>query len=721
MSDEKEKLSDAFLEAVSLERESDVELVNDLLAKLSTKKLSQQGLAILNLNISNIRTGLGGRTVVELANDNAVNSTEDIDSGEIRVGDIIKVEKIPSSTASKKKLSANNKKSTKGSKSEVKLSEKNKNQVDLCTIEGVITKVSTKTIQLAIDEKFEDNLLKLENERVWLVKISNSITYKRMESTMRKLKELDSGNISPLIQLLLGQSKFISPSPATLEESFSKLQFHNPQLNGSQQRAINFALNSSLSIIHGPPGTGKTYTIIELVQQLLESGKCDRILVCGPSNVSVDTIIERLDKVVPYTKLLRIGHPARLLPTVQKHSLDYISKSGDNAEVTNDIKQEISDNLKTLKKTKSYRQRKEIWNDIKFLKKDLRVREKKVVEELILGAQVVVSTLHGASSRDLTSMTQTGKPLFDVLIIDEVSQSLEPQCWIPIISHPGIKKLVLAGDNKQLPPTVKLDGHNILSADQKNPKNLKIQVSKKKLETTLFDRLIKLHPDDQLKQLLNIQYRMNETIMEFSSRQLYQGKLVADASVKDRLLQDMPAVDDTDDTCVPVIWYDTQGGDFPELEDSSGDNSALSTSSKYNENEALVVLKHVEDLVNAEVAQESIGVISPYSSQVSLLKQKIHKKYPKIEISTVDGFQGREKEVILLSLVRSNFDKKIGFLKDERRLNVAITRPKRQLCVVGDMETIGENRNQFLSKWVKWAEEHAEIRYIDLAELAHLE
>lgn len=114
-------------------------------------------------------------------------------------------------------------------------------------------------------------------------------------------------------------------------------------------------------------------------------------------------------------------------------------------------------------------------------------------------------------------------------------------------------------------------------------------------------------------------------------------------------------------------------------------------------------------------------MISPYSSQVSLLKQKIHKKYPKIEISTVDGFQGREKEVILLSLVRSNFDKKIGFLKDERRLNVAITRPKRQLCVVGDMETIGENRNQFLSKWVKWAEEHAEIRYIDLAELAHLE
>ncbi len=723
MTIDKNQFADDFLDAVSLERESDIELVNDLLGKLSSKKLSQEGLAVLNLNIANIRSGLGGRTLIELENDNAVTNSEEINNGEIRVGDIVKVEKIPSATASKKKQAANAAKKSHSKKSKDIKESNNANEADLATIEGVVTKISLTCIIVAVDESFEDNLLKLGNERVWIVKVANSITYKRMESTLRKLKEIN--DLSPIMQLLLGQSQFIPPSESKLQQSFQKIKFKNDQLNDSQKQAIIFSLNSNLSIIHGPPGTGKTYTLIELIQQLLLNGN-QRILVCGPSNISIDTIIERLDKLIPYTKLLRVGHPSRLLPSIQRHSLDFISKSGENSEVTGDIRREIIENLKTIKKLKSYKERKQLWNENKFLKKDLRIREKKKISELIVGAQVVAATLHGASSRELVAAVEANgeKPLFDCLIIDEVSQSLEPQCWIPLISHPGIKKIVLAGDNKQLPPTVKLDDHEILSKGQKKSELNKAMHFKKLLETTLFDRLIKIHPEKELKQLLNVQYRMNEQIMQFSSQQLYDGQLEAADSVKDRLLSDLGDVVGNDDTNIPVIWYDTQGGDFPEQEDAADEVGMLKqglTSSKFNENEVLLTLKHIQDLINSNVPEELIGVISPYNLQVSMLKQKIHTKYPKIEISTIDGFQGREKDVIILSLVRSNLDKLVGFLKDERRLNVAITRPKRQLCVIGDMETIGESKNLFLTKWVKWAEDNADLRYPDLSELLNYE
>lgn len=650
-------LADTFLKAVELEKTAEVEAVDLLLSCITPKKLASQGLALINLHISAIRTGLGGRTLLELSNDMGYNDEPEIDPGAIRVGDIVKIE------ASKK---ANPE-----------------------SIEAVVTKIGLKLIVVALEEQEEQKMLNLELERVWMVKMANNITYKRMESLMRKLKELKSH--SPLVQLLLGESKHIAPSPVSIK-------FENELLNESQKTAIANSISASLSIIHGPPGTGKTHTVVELIQQLLKHG-CRRILVCGPSNVSVDTIVERLDKVLPYKKFLRIGHPARLLPSVQKHSLDYLTRTGDNAEIVEGIKAEIKDNLKKVKKSKNYRERKQLWEENKYLRKSIRERDTKTTTELILGSQVIIATLHGSSSRELTLIQE---PLFDALIVDEVSQALEPQVWIPLISHPQILKLILAGDNKQLPPTVKMGDY--VSTDESRS-------LQKALETTLFDRMVQLHGEKGLVHLLNVQYRMNEKIMEFSLEVLYKGQLIADASVKDHTLKDLDDVVSNDDTIEPVVWYDTQGGDYPEQEEEGG-----ITASKFNEGEALLSKHHVEALIDSGVKPSEIGVISPYSAQVGLLKRKIHSKFPDVEISTVDGFQGREKEAIILSLVRSNLSQEVGFLLDERRLNVAMTRPRRQLCVIGDMETIS-GKNRFLKKWAEWAEEKSDLRYFDSGDL----
>ncbi|ODV58720.1 ATP-dependent 5'-3' DNA helicase HCS1 [Ascoidea rubescens DSM 1968] len=719
-----EKFVDQFLQAIDLEKKSDIELTSELLSSLSYKKLAQRGLAIINLTIDNIKTGLNGRILIELSNDKAY-------SNSASMGDIVKLEKL--NVSGSKSVSKLSSKSSKNKKNANTTNNNNNidNDIDQFSIQGIIIRFKSTSITVSIDhdnndlnnkKNIDEILLNLSNQRLWLVKVSNSITYKRMNLILSKMKQLMNTNSfksSNLIQLIIGNSKFIPPSSLVLNLSLSNLEFLNKNLNDSQKLAINFSLNSDLSIIHGPPGTGKTFTLIEIIYQLFL--KNQRILICGPSNISIDTILERLVHIdqIPKDKILRIGHPARLLSSIQYYSLDYVSKNSNQGQVISEIYSEIESTFKKIKKSKNYNERKPYYSDIKSLRYDLRQREKKVLNELILNSKIIVATLHGSGSKELMNLylksSDTGEfinqNLFDALIIDEVSQSLEPQCWIPIISHKdSLKKLIIAGDNKQLPPTIKLE---------KNDKYMKL------LETTLFDRLIKTHNSDDIKYLLNTQYRMNSQIMKFSSEFLYEGKLIADDSVKDHLVCDLPYVEKNEDTSVPVIWYDTQGGDFPEGEEdlekveNKNDNKKIDSifSSKYNENEVNLVYYYINLLIKSKVSQESIGVISPYNAQISLLKLKIHSNYPAIEISTVDGFQGREKDVIILSLVRSNEKAEVGFLKDERRLNVAITRPRRQLCVIGDMETLTRSNNKFLKKWVNWAEEEAEIRYPDLSEI----
>ncbi|KGQ91314.1 hypothetical protein MEO_00687 [Candida albicans P94015] len=696
------KLFDQFKDAILDEQKEDIALTTSYINNYPPKKLAQLGLGIINLQIVNIRTGLGGKTILELQLDSAFSDGE-INTSTLRTGDIVKLAKMTSSALSNK---SEKKKPSKNHKEE----SQTQDQSDV-GIEAVVIKVSTQTISISVDESTDDSkILQYYNNtndsaRMWLVKLTNSITYKRMITTMDKVLAMKESDKNDIHKILLGESQYIPKSNGTSNNNNGEINFFNDKLNASQRQAIDFAINdSNITIIHGPPGTGKTYTLIELIQQLTSKG--EKVLVCGPSNISVDTILERLgDKYEPM-KLIRIGHPARLLMKNLQHSLEILSKTY-GRDIINEILNDIQSVLTKIKKCKKYGERKALYSELKLLKKELRQRERKIVNELLVQAQVVVATLHGSGSYELKNSVGTNNNegiVFDTIIIDEVSQSLEPQCWIPLLLSNRFKRLVIAGDNMQLPPTIKTQKSNSSSPSSSSS-------SASILATTLFDRLMKHCHGEKYKKLLDVQYRMNKSIMQFPSMQLYDNQLKCDDSVREISLVDLPGVELNDDTMTKCIWYDTQGGEFPEQISESIDGD-----SKYNDMELLVVKGHIKKLLSSGVQPQDIGVIAPYSAQVQNLKKQMGlggevgssangDKDGQIEISTVDGFQGREKEVIILTLVRSNDSREIGFLSEQRRLNVAMTRPKRQLCVVGDLELMNQSGNKFLQSWSKFVED----------------
>lgn len=356
--------------------------------------------------------------------------------------------------------------------------------------------------------------------------------------------------------------------------------------------------------------------------------------------------MERLSK--HRVKIVRLGHPARILPNVMEHSLDIITRTCDSGRIVADIRKEMDETLSAISKSKNWSERRGLYGNLKDLRKDFRVRERKVVGEIIHGSEVVLSTLNGCGARNMMNQE------FDVVIIDEATQALEAECWIALRKG---KKAILAGDHLQLPPTVKSKPN--ASPLPIVPKTLEKATS---LSVTLFDRLLAMY-GNKVKRMLKVQYRMHHKIMEFPSRELYDKELTADPSVADRLLMDLEPIEENDDTCSPVVFIDTAGAGLMEaqLEDEED--------SKMNEGEVEKVIEHVENLLEANVSETDIGVITPYSAQVSKLNQEMKDRWPSIEVGTVDGFQGREKEAIIVSLVRSNDNREVGFLGEKRRLN----------------------------------------------------
>lgn len=392
-----------------------------------------------------------------------------------------------------------------------------------------------------------------------------------------------------------------------------------------------------------------------------------RVLVCGPSNISVDNIVERL---APHKlPIIRLGHPARLLPSILSHSLDVLTQSSEAAEIVKDVRKEMDAKQASIKKTRSGKERRAIYGEMKELRKEYREREKQCVTRLVGDSKVVLATLHGAGAFQLRHEK------FDVVIIDEASQALEAQCWVPLLSA---KKVILAGDHLQLPPTIK----SSIPSSKKEQSNASSNQSSfnpanTSLETTLFDRLLILH-GPSIKKMLTTQYRMHEKIMRFPSDEMYDFRLLAASSVKSRLLATLSyPVHETEDTREPLVFWDTQGGDFPEkaedLENredkNGGGKGTLMSDSKSNDMEAALVGLHVRNLIEAGVLAEDIAVVTPYNGQLALLAQDLKESFPGIELGSVDGFQGREKEAVVLSLVRSNPTHEVGFLAEKRRLN----------------------------------------------------
>ncbi|KAM7264647.1 hypothetical protein ACFE04_002330 [Oxalis oulophora] len=612
---------------IDLEKEAEISASITSVASRNLDSAQKRGSTILNLKCVDAQTGLMGKTLLEFQ------STK---------GDVLPPHKF-------------------GTHDVVVLKP---NKADLGSPalgQGVVYRLKDSSITVAFDDVPEDGL----NSPLRLEKLANEVTYRKMKDTLIQLsKGVQRGPASDLIPVLFGET------PPTVSKKAVTFTPFNSNLDHSQKDAISKALSSkNVFLLHGPPGTGKTTTVIEIILQEVKRGS--KILACAASNIAVDNIVERL---VPLrVKLVRLGHPARLLPQVLDSALDAQVLRGDNSSLANDIRKEMKALNSKLLKTKDRNTRREIQKELRTLSKEERKRQQLAVTDVIKNADVVLTTLTGSSSRKLDSTS------FDLVIIDEAAQALEIACWIALLKG---SRCILSGDHLQLPPTI-----------------LSVQAEEKGLGRTLFERLADLYGDDAMS-MLTVQYRMHELIMEWSSKELYSSKIKAHPSVAAHMLFDLEGVKKTSSTEASLLLVDTAGCDMEEKKD--GEDSTL------NEGEAEVAIAHAKRLVQSGVQPSDIGIITPYSAQVFQLKllRGNDDKLKNIEISTVDGFQGREKEAIVISMVRSNSKKEVGFLSDRRRMNVAVTRARRQCCIVCDSETV--SCDGFLKRLVEYFEEHGE-------------
>ncbi|AEF95732.1 IGHMBP2 family helicase [Methanotorris igneus] len=496
----------------------------------------------------------------------------------------------------------------------------------------------------------------------------NDITFKRMKKALNKFRNINN----KLVGIILGIDE-----PRMGKEV--KVKFFDKNLNESQKNAVINALRAKdLYLIHGPPGTGKTRTITEVIIQ--ECMRKNKVLATADSNIAADNILSNLSKYTKYINIVRIGHPTRISKELIEHSLFYKVEKHEKYKAIKKIKEEMS---KLMDERDKYKKPIPKWRrgmsdeeivifsklnkdvrgvprdvlksmakwiktneKIKKLREKMKKIEEEIIKEIIRKADVVIATNSMAGCDFLEGFE------FDVCVIDEGSQSMEPSALIPIVKS---KKLIMAGDHKQLPPTV-------LSEDEE-------------LKKTLFERLIKTYP--KFSSILKIQYRMNEKIMEFPNKAFYDNKLKAHDSVKSQTILDLikgVEIDEEDKYIIneePVVFIDVKGKEKRDKDSTS----------YYNEEEAKVVAKLVETFKKYNIP---VSVITPYDAQVKLISNLCED----IEVSTVDGFQGKENEVIIISFVRTE---KFGFLEDLRRLNVAITRAKRKLVIVGCKELLSQN------------------------------
>ncbi|MEZ6120453.1 MAG: AAA domain-containing protein [Pirellulaceae bacterium] len=525
-------------------------------------------------------------------------------------------------------------------------------------IPGVVSEKDRRSITVAVSEP-------IDVDRFHVVLAADEISRKRQTDAMRLAENAEArtplGRLRDVL-LLQREPEF---------QSTSKLNIHFfAELNESQQTAIQRCLAAQdLAIIHGPPGTGKTTTVVELIRQLVMREQT--VLACAPSNHAVDNLMERL--IACGVNAVRLGHPARVLPAVRQHTLDLMVREHENLTLAKKlIKDAMALHRQADRFTRSKPkpgQRRELRTEAKELFADARRLERQAVQQILDRADVVCAT----TSLDVQVL---GERVFDCLMIDEACQSTEAGCWPPLTrAH----KLVLAGDHCQLPPTVVSNA-----------------AAKQGLGISLQECLVEAYGDN-VTSLLNVQYRMHQDIMSFSSQQFYEDKLVADASVCEHTLLDLPQIDAEIDARA-IEFYDTAGADFVEEAEADGE-------SRFNRREAKFLIWKLERLIKAGVTQDQIAVIAPYAAQVRWLRSWADGQPDgaALEIDSVDGFQGREKEVVLFSLVRSNPQGDIGFLKDLRRTNVAMTRAKRKLILIGDSATLAGH--EFYAGLIEYVQE----------------
>ena len=447
-------------------------------------------------------------------------------------------------------------------------------------------------------------------------------------------------------------------------ETFSFAPMHFPYLNRTQEEAVNKVLRAKdVAIVHGPPGTGKTTTLVEAIYETLR--RENQVLVCAQSNMAVDWISEKLvDRGI---NVLRIGNPTRVNDKMLSFTYERRFEAHPEYEMLWAIR-------KAIRELRAHRKR----GDEKYHQKLERLKERATEIEVRINAQlfgearVIACTLVGSANRLLEGQK------FGTLFIDEAAQALEAACWIPIRR---VSRVIFAGDHCQLPPTVK-----------------SFAALKAGLGKTLMERIVDNKPE--VVTLLKMQYRMNEEIMRFSSDWFYGNQVESAPEVKYRSILDLD---------IPMTWVDTSQFQLPENEESLFKEQFVGESfGRINKAEAELTLMALENYFGKIGKQRilderiDVGVISPYRAQVQYLRRMLKKKEffkpyrHLISVNTVDGFQGQERDVILISLVRANDEGQIGFLRDLRRMNVAITRARMKLIILGDASTM--TRHPFYKK-----------------------
>jgi len=574
--------------------------------------------------------------------------------------------------------------------------------------QGVINYVERNRMKIILNARDVPDWINMGNLGVDM--LFDDRSYLEMERALQKVMQAKGDRLAELRNILAPPMRDKKP----IQPSFypSETPLHLPpemaDLNPSQQAAIQMILDArDVAVIHGPPGTGKTTTLVAAIQLLCKQEST--VLVTAPSNTAADLLTERLAE--KGLSVVRIGNVSRIDDHILPHTLDAILGRHPESKNIKKVKIEAAECRRQANRFKRVfgqeerREREHLRNQARELESWANALEARLVDQILTSAQAITCTLVGATHPTIE------KYKFRTCVIDEAAQALEPATWIPITK---CSRVIFAGDPFQLPPTVK-----------------SMDAGKKGLSKTLIERCLEQMPE--AVQLLNVQYRMHRSIMGFSNHHFYENTLQAHHSVGDKRLVALDPAGDIATFFEPVVFVDTAGTGFEEqMQRATGKNSNRSMS-RFNPEEALLLREHLLQLLGQfnPGHAPTIGILSPYREQVNYLEHMIQEDetlgplllnrkaqaqmenmelpaHNHITVNTIDGFQGQERDVIYLSLVRSNAKNEIGFLSDYRRMNVAMTRARMLLVVVGDSATIGQNK--FYSAFLDYCTTHGQYQ-----------
>ena len=621
------------LNLIKLERQADLDQYRQKVLLRSLSQRTQEGTTWYPLRLKERYIGTGERLIIEVERTNHLDQPHAFQSGKV-----VALFSNASGTPEKEHMN------------------------------GVINYVRDNTMVVTLNgdelpDWIEDGLLGVDV-------MFDEMTYREMEFALKEVMKAE-GRLAELREILLGEKtasfqpkkeKDGLPTEASAKAGLPTEALAKVGLNPVQFEALrNIVSAQDLAIIHGPPGTGKTTTLVEAIcLTVKEEGQ---VLVCAPSNAAIDLLVDKLDE--KGLNVLRIGHPARVTEQSLSKTMDARIAQHKNYGELRALRKKM-EHIKSMafkyKRNFGYHekeQRRLLKQEAKELKSDADMLEFYIVNDLLQNTDAICCTLVGSSHPVLQGRK------FKTVFIDEAAQALEPACWIPLLKS---SRVIFAGDHQQLPPTIKSR-----------------EAAQQGLVKTLFEKAI-AHQSSSAT-TLEVQYRMHQDIMKFSSLYFYDDKLIAHESVKSALLRPNQS---------PVEFIDTAGCGYAEAQDPE-------TLSRFNEEEAHLLIRRVEQLVEEVGAEEwlhqgiTMGIITPYRAQVDHLhklaeaSEVLAQFYRLITINTVDAFQGQERDVIVISFVRSNDAGQVGFLGDIRRTNVAMTRAKKKLILIGDSATLGSH------------------------------